>query len=190
MAQRRPRKWTAKAGDVCSACYWVSCGAACKKRDFDTHLCEKPRLSAAAMRAANAPPPAAVVPVQTAGVPPDFDELLQRAVSRLALKTPGSIPRQHRVRTAELMRDLMVAHTGAQRAAAAGAALARQGALRAARLLWAAPALLLRIPMVAQEANLEEACAQIGAKGAERANEGSRGLGRAPDGVLGGGGRC
>ena len=92
VAQRRPRKWKAKAGDVCtvcavpqregkwgyacSACYWVSCGAACKKRDFDTHLCEKPRLSAAAARAANAPPPAAVAPVQTAEAPPDLDELL------------------------------------------------------------------------------------------------------------------
>ena len=70
-----------------------------------------------------------------------------------------------------LLRDLMVAHMGAQRAAAARAALARQGMLRAARLLWAAPALLLRIPMVVQEATLEGACAQVGAKGAERANE-------------------
>ena len=79
VAQRRPRKWKAKAGDLCtvfavpqregkwgyacSACCWVSCGAACKKRDFDTHLCGKPRLSAAAVRAANAPPPAPVVPI-------------------------------------------------------------------------------------------------------------------------------
>lgn len=81
----------------------------------------------------------------TAATIAELDALLEKATARPALRTMESIPRQHRGRTADVMKDLIHAHVDAQKAAGRGSTAGASGALRAARRLWVAPALLLRV---------------------------------------------
>ena len=101
----------------------------------------------------------------------EFDAFLEAAVARPAIRTLETIPRQHRVRVAEILTSLMIAHVDAQRATACGGQESEEAALWAARMLWIAPALLLRAVRCNEEDVLAQAPTQLGSRGVERASE-------------------
>ena len=99
-----------------------------------------------------------------------MDDLLADATARPALNTLEHIPGHHRLRCADIFRDLFSSHAAAEKAATKGGAAAHAHALRAARLLWAAPALLLRTCRAPRDDVLSPPTAPATAKGVARAN--------------------
>ena len=133
--------------------------------------------------AAGAPPPPAILPpvqpepalevVPAHRVPSGargFDELLADVASRPAPNTLEHIPGHHRLRCADLFRDFFSSHAAAEKTVAKGGAAAHGQALRASRLLWAAPTLLLHSCLAPREDVLAAPTMPALAKGIERAN--------------------
>ena len=79
------------------------------------------------------------------------------------------IPRKHRVRTAEVLRDLYGAHAEAERAALRGGAEPAADAAAAGRLLWLGPTLLPRSRATYDDV-LAPPVTEVATKGVERAN--------------------
>ena len=196
-SERRRKRWQTRGSEVCSACSqgaprgtWgcmrtacstYFCGAPCRRRASGAHVC-----SDDAHVAVTVVPPSIVeervMPEEMRAIVTsghvdeavsiaEFDALLGAAVARPAIRTLETIPGQHRARVAEILTALMIAHVDAQRATACGGHESEEAALRAARLLWIAPALLLRAMRRNQEDALAPAPTQLGSRGVERANE-------------------
>ena len=186
---RQPKRIRAVGGQACSACaqditrgrwgYGCSgcavayCCAACRGRGFGAHACDATGAANVALAAAVEPDPgppgravADIVIPSTGG----FRDMLEAAVSRPALQTMEWIPRKHRVRTAEVLRDLYGAHVEAERAALRGGAAHAADAVAAERLLWLGPTLLLRSRSTYDDDVLAPPVAEVATKGVERAN--------------------
>ena len=164
---RQSKRWQAKGMEVCTACcarpprgrwaYMCSacpafyCNAQCPNRAFDGHVCVERGAGVAELSPTTLADPGRrgwnekdqVNALVTNFSNQDCDALLARAVARPALRTMERIPRQHRSRVADMLGDLTHAHVDAQWAAERGGGAAEAGALRAARMLWVAPTLLL-----------------------------------------------
>ena len=192
---RHHKRWQAKGEEVCACCgevpprgrwaYTCSerpafyCNARCRNRAFELHVCADVTARGSQWAPTTLPRDRAVLRVEAkqidaaivAATEREVDAHLTKAVARPALRTMESIPRQHRARTADVLRDLMHAHVDAQRAATRGGQAAAAGALRAARMLRVAPALLLRASRRHMDDGLAPPPAQMGARGVERAQE-------------------
>ena len=192
---RHHKRWQAKGEEVCACCgevpprgrwaYMCSvcpafyCNARCRNRAFELHVCADVTACGTQWAPTTLPRDRAVVCAEfqqidaanVAATEREVDALLIEAVARPTLRTMESIPRQHRARTADVLRDLTHAHVDAQSAATRGGPAAAAGALRAARMLWVAPALLLRASRRHVDDGLAPAPAQMGARGVERAQE-------------------
>ena len=212
VVSRLPKRWRATGGEICSlcrdpipakkmgytcsACTVVFCSATCRNCFFDSHVCTEARVPAAApvvldVVRASAPASLSLAPVaqgrggQDGGEPPEvsLDDMLARATSRPALQTMERIPRQHSARGAEIMRDRLLMHAAAELVASRGGGEeARAAALREARLLWIAPALLLRPCMHHVDDGLASPALATGVKGIQRAHEVRRRAQRTEDG--------
>ena len=179
-------------GYTCTMCAAVWCSSVCQKAGFELHRCShmqpallrrpwQPRRAAAELPAEE---PAGVCQAELASVPHPggrppqgrhpagrtLDDLLADVTARPALNTLEHIPGHHRLRCADIFRDLFSSHAAAEKAATKGGAAAHAHALRAARPLWAAPALLLRTCRAPRDDVLSPPTAPALAKGAERSN--------------------
>ena len=192
---RQYKRWQAKGEEVCTCCgdapprgrwaYTCSrcpafyCNARCRNRAFEMHVCADVTARGSQWAPTTMPQDRALTRVEAKQVDAaivavtesEMDALLIKVVAWPALRTMESIPRQHRARTADVLRDLMHAHVDAQRAATRGGPAAAAGALRAARMLWVAPALLLRASRRHVDDGLAPPPTQTGARGVERAHE-------------------
>ena len=180
-----------KWGYTCTMCAAVWCSSVCQK-GIELHRCShmqpalprrpwQPRRAAAELLAEE---PIGVFQAELVRVPhPDgrlvqghlpagrtLDDLLADATARPALNTLEHIPGHHRLRCADIFRDLFTSHAAAEKAATKGGAAAHAHALRAARLLWAVPALLLRTCRAPRDDVLSQLTAPALAKGVERPN--------------------
>ena len=99
-----------------------------------------------------------------------MDDLLADVTARSALNTLEHTPGHHRLRCADIFRDSFSSHAAAEKAATKGGAAAHARALHAARLLWAAPALLLRTCRASRDDVLSPPTTPALAKGVERSN--------------------
>ena len=143
-------------GYGCSGCAVAYCSAVRRGRGFDVHACGAADGGNALALAAAAPAPgplARAIADVVIPVAEGFRAMLELATSRPALQTMEWIPRKHRVRTAEVLRDFYGAH-----------------AVAAGRLLWLGPTLLLRSRATYDDDVLAPPVAEAATKGVERAS--------------------
>ena len=102
----------------CSGCAVAYCSAVCRGRGFDVHACGAAEGANALALAAAAPapgPPGRAIADTVVPATEGFRGMLELATSRPALmQTMEWIPRKHRVRTAEVLRDFYGAHGGGE----------------------------------------------------------------------------